>query len=164
MEEGSRSDQDILSLSPHSEWHETRSDCTDLDVADLMVIDEVGPDDNDATAGASPGALGPAEGYSNMATGMLPMSSSCQHHNEPESGETNEGKSEDCRAIVPSKSRLRKCPVCGLMSREKTRKHKDTSAMVLVWLNCMLGLWPARSTSVFLSPTSHRGASTRMSI
>ncbi|CAC5423873.1 unnamed protein product [Mytilus coruscus] len=123
MEEGSRSDQDVLSLCPHSEWHETRSDCTDLDVADLMVIDEVGPDDSDATAGASPWALGPAEGYSNMATGILPMSSSYQHHNEPESGETNEGKSEDCRAIVPSKSRLRKCPVCGLMSREKTRRH-----------------------------------------
>ncbi|XP_063396693.1 uncharacterized protein LOC134681159 [Mytilus trossulus] len=131
MEEGSRSDQDVLSLSPHSEWHDTRSDCTDLDVADLMVIDEVGPDDSDAGAGTSPGALGPVEAHSSM-TGMSQMSFSSQPCQEGESGETNESQSEG-RVVVPSKNRLRKCPVCGIMSREKTRRHMMKTHLPWFW-------------------------------
>ncbi|CAG2204196.1 unnamed protein product [Mytilus edulis] len=127
MEEGSRSDQDVLSLSPHSEWHESKSDCTDLDVADLMVIDEVGPDEDVCldeavgpaeevgpdyqTAGVASGALGPVETHSSVG---IDTSIGIYH------SEIDEERS---GAVAVSKNRLRQCPICGMVSREKTRRH-----------------------------------------
>ncbi|CAG2210827.1 unnamed protein product [Mytilus edulis] len=57
----------ILANINKIEWHESRSESTNIDV----VIDEFGLDDK----GASPGAIGTAVRYSQMATGMLPISS-----------------------------------------------------------------------------------------
>lgn len=57
----------VFMMSFFSEWHASRSYSTNIDV----VIDEFFLDDK----GASPGALGTAVRYSQMATGMLPISS-----------------------------------------------------------------------------------------
>ncbi|CAC5406493.1 unnamed protein product [Mytilus coruscus] len=123
MEEGSRSFKDMLSLSPHSEWQDTWSDYTDLDVADLMLLDEVGPDDEvgpgdrKIAASVAPGALGPVETHSSVETGMLdPSGSMCQCG-------TNEDQAGESRTVMVSKNRLRQCPICGMVSREKTRHH-----------------------------------------
>ncbi|CAC5415898.1 tatD [Mytilus coruscus] len=124
MEEGSRSDQDVLSLSPHSEWHETKSDCTDLDVADLMVIDEVGPDEDvgpaeevgpdDQACGVAYGTLGPVKTHSSVGVGTSIGIYHC---------ETDEDQAGRSGAVTVSKNRLRQCPICGMVSREKTRRH-----------------------------------------
>ncbi|VDI53113.1 Hypothetical predicted protein [Mytilus galloprovincialis] len=60
-------------LSFFSEWHESRSDSTNIDV----VIDEFGLDDK----GATPGALGPAKGYSQMPTANSAKKSSSELNN-----------------------------------------------------------------------------------
>ena len=114
MEEGSRSDQDVLSLSPHSEWHESKSDCTDLDVADLMVIDEVGPDEDVCPDEE----VGPAEevGPDNQAAGVG-TSIGIDHC------ETDEDQVGRSGAVTVAKNRLWQYSLCGMVSREKTRRH-----------------------------------------
>ncbi|CAG2198323.1 unnamed protein product [Mytilus edulis] len=104
--------------------HRTKSNCTYLDVADLMVIDEVGPDEDVGpaeevgpdyqTAGVASGALGPVETHSSVG---VDTSIGIYH------SEIDEDQAGIWGAVAVSKNRLRQCPICGMVSREKTRRH-----------------------------------------
>ena len=94
-----------------------------------------------SNACSSPRALGPVE-----------EQVSHDEPTPPPDGQVQE-PAESSRTVVVSKNRLRQCPVCGLVTREKntTPCAKDSFALVLVWDDCLLGLWPTGDTGFYIS-------------
>lgn len=114
---------DVLSLSPHSDWHDstnTSSGATDLETADWIVVDEVGLIGSPQRAEgrrntpSPPRALGPV----GESPGMFSSS---------------DDSPQDNRQVVVSRNRLRQCPVCGESTREKIRRHVFKKHLPWFW-------------------------------
>lgn len=102
---------DVLSLSLYSEWHDSTASGTDLEEADLIVLDEVGFLEKPQRQLAH--LLGPLSLLVSV-TMLTKVQASKRRVN--------------CALVRKLKTRIfkskeRECPVCGLATREKITRH-----------------------------------------
>lgn len=131
----SLSEDDVLSLSPHSEWCDTPDHSgTDIDAGDWVLMDEADTDEHpDLTPSRAEGST--AVSTEDQDGAGLDVPPTLEDRQDSPSPSRAPGPVGDSGGMLNTrnKNRMRQCQVCGLSTREKIRRHMFKRHLPWYW-------------------------------